>query len=59
GCKLLTTPNPEEKRDMELFRKLGINIERRVASEGDVEQQAQLTGQLLVADTPQYYNAAR
>ncbi|WP_025244190.1 biotin synthase BioB [Candidatus Sodalis pierantonius] len=59
GCKLLTTPNPEEDRDMALFRKLGINIERRAASEGDVEQQAQLTGQLLAADTPQYYNAAR
>ncbi len=59
GCKLLTTPNPEEDRDMALFRKLGINIERRAASKGDVEQQAQLTGQLLAADTPQYYNAAR
>ncbi|VEB06747.1 biotin synthase [Klebsiella pneumoniae] len=25
GCKLLTTPNPEEDKDLQLFRKLGIN----------------------------------
>lgn len=25
GCKLLTTPNPDEDSDMQLFRKLGIN----------------------------------
>ncbi|MDN3715687.1 biotin synthase BioB [Vibrio breoganii] len=25
GCKLLTTPNPDEDSDMQLFKKLGIN----------------------------------
>ncbi|WP_375753477.1 biotin synthase BioB [Vibrio sp. HN007] len=25
GCKLLTTPNPDEDADMQLFKKLGIN----------------------------------
>lgn len=25
GCKLLTTPNPEEDTDLQLFKKLGIN----------------------------------
>ncbi|SQB20869.1 biotin synthetase [Citrobacter koseri] len=25
GCKLLTTPNPEEDKDLQLFRKLGLN----------------------------------
>lgn len=25
GCKLLTTPNPEEDKDVQLFRKLGLN----------------------------------
>ncbi|MGP4123776.1 MAG: biotin synthase BioB [Sodalis sp. (in: enterobacteria)] len=59
GCKLLTTPNPEEDQDVALFRKLGINVEYRVTSESDAEPQAQLTEQLLAADTPQYYNAAR
>ncbi len=29
GCKLLTTPNPEEDKDLQLFRKLGINRSRR------------------------------
>lgn len=24
GCKLLTTPNPEEDKDLQLFRKLGL-----------------------------------
>ncbi|MPX90446.1 biotin synthase BioB [Salinivibrio sp. VYel1] len=27
GCKLLTTPNPDEDADMQLFKKLGINRE--------------------------------
>ncbi len=31
GCKFLTMLNPEEDRDMLLFRKLGINIERCIA----------------------------
>lgn len=57
GCKLLTTPNPEEDRDMALFRKLGINIERRTATQGDAAQQAQLAEDLLTADTAHYYNA--
>lgn len=29
GCKLLTTPNPETDQDMLLFKKLGINPEKR------------------------------
>ncbi|WP_088328641.1 biotin synthase BioB [Lacimicrobium sp. SS2-24] len=29
GCKLLTTSNPEEDSDVRLFKKLGINTERR------------------------------
>ncbi|GGD52991.1 biotin synthase BioB [Lacimicrobium alkaliphilum] len=28
GCKLLTTSNPEEDSDVQLFKKLGINTER-------------------------------
>lgn len=59
GCKLLTTPNPTEDRDLVLFRKLGINIKRHVTSKSSVEQQVQLAKHLLAADTTQYYNAAR
>lgn len=28
GCKLLTTPNPSEDKDMQLFKKLGINSQQ-------------------------------
>ncbi|MGI9830350.1 biotin synthase BioB [Vibrio vulnificus] len=28
GCKLLTTPNPSEDKDMQLFNKLGINSQQ-------------------------------
>ncbi len=57
GCKLLTTPNPEEDKDLQLFRKLGMNPQQTEVRSGDNEQQ-QLEAQLLHADTDQYYNAA-
>ncbi|TCV98047.1 biotin synthase BioB [Biostraticola tofi] len=59
GCKLLTTPNPQEDSDMQLFRKLGLNTEPVATEQGDEGQQWELAGQLINADTPQYYNAAR
>ncbi|MGP3591155.1 biotin synthase BioB [Vagococcus sp. WN89Y] len=58
GCKLLTTPNPEEDKDLQLFRKLGLNPQQTEVLNGDNEQQQQLEAQLLHADTDQYYNAA-
>ncbi|AFP84487.1 biotin synthase BioB [secondary endosymbiont of Ctenarytaina eucalypti] len=58
GCKLLTTPNPNEDLDMALFRKLGINIEHRPTFESDLKQEGQLTEQLLEINSPKYYNAA-
>jgi len=58
GCKLLTTPNPEEDKDLILFRKLGLNPEHTATTAGDNEQQYQLSEQLLHADTEQFYNAA-
>ncbi|WP_133407400.1 biotin synthase BioB [Parashewanella tropica] len=35
GCKLLTTPNPEENHDMTLFRRLGLKPEKGIATELD------------------------
>lgn len=32
GCKLLTTPNPEENDDMSLFKRLGLHPEQGVAA---------------------------
>ncbi len=58
GCKLLTTPNPEEDKDLLLFRKLGLNPQQHAVANGDNEQQAQLARQLLESDNSQFYNAA-
>ena len=38
GCKLLTTANPEENADMQLFKKLGINREAANFSPYEKEQ---------------------
>lgn len=58
GCKLLTTPNPDENKDLALFRKLNINPERIDVVEGDNQQAAQLAEKILTADNQQFYNAA-
>ncbi|EPP0953748.1 biotin synthase BioB [Cronobacter dublinensis] len=58
GCKLLTTPNPEEDKDLQLFRKLGINPQQTAVLAGDNEQQQRLEHALRDADNAQYYNAA-
>ncbi|MEJ4043211.1 biotin synthase BioB [Erwinia sp. SLM-02] len=58
GCKLLTTPNPEEDKDLILFRKLGLNPQHTGTHAGDNEQQQALAAQLMTADTEQFYNAA-
>ena len=47
GCKLLTTPNPEEDKDVQLFRKLGLNPHQTEVLTGDNEQQQQLEQQIL------------
>jgi biotin synthase len=58
GCKLLTTPNPEEDKDVLLFRKLGINPQQTAVLSGDIEQQQKLEQALRTPDTETYYNAA-
>jgi biotin synthase len=58
GCKLLTTPNPEEDKDLQLFRKLGLNPQQTMVSVGDNEQQQRLEQVLKTPDTEEYYNAA-
>ncbi|WP_318473427.1 biotin synthase BioB [Photobacterium leiognathi] len=45
GCKLLTTPNPGEDKDMQLFAKLGINSEQQVAKPDEIQEQ-ELLGQV-------------
>jgi biotin synthase len=58
GCKLLTTPNPAEDKDLILFGKLGLNPQVFETEMGDNQQQAALAEQLVHADTAQFYNAA-
>ncbi|EMD1654447.1 biotin synthase BioB [Pluralibacter gergoviae] len=58
GCKLLTTPNPEEDKDLLLFRKLGLNPQQTEVLSGDIEQQQRLEQALQTPDTDAYYNAA-
>jgi biotin synthase len=58
GEKLLTTPNPEANKDMQLFARLGIEpepysaVEERAASKVNIYQPA------TASATPLFYNAA-
>ncbi|MCA0936999.1 biotin synthase BioB [Vibrio alginolyticus] len=38
GCKLLTTPNPSEDKDMMLFKKLGINSQQVSQKPDEIEE---------------------
>lgn len=58
GCKLLTTTNPTEDKDHQLFRKLGLNPERLAVSMGDNQQEEALIQAVANKDTEQFYNAA-
>ncbi len=58
GCKLLTTPNPEEDKDLQLFRKLGLNPQQTAVLAGDNEQQQRLEQALMTPDNDEYYNAS-
>ncbi len=58
GCKLLTTTNPTEDKDHQLFRKLGLNPERLSVSMGDQQQEDVLLQAVAEEDTEQFYNAA-
>ena len=40
GCKLLTTANPDENSDMQLFKRLGIQPEQRVQKPDLMQEQA-------------------
>lgn len=58
GCKLLTTTNPTEDKDHQLFRKLGLNPEKLAVSVGDNQQEEMLMQAVANKDTEQFYNAA-
>ena len=59
GCKLLTTPNPEESDDMGLFRRLGLRPEQGAAAKLE-EESAVLAKAAAYQDksSAQFYDAA-
>jgi biotin synthase len=60
GEKLLTTPNPEANKDMQLFKKLGIKPEAYEVHEDESEQEAAIVHQLQeAAMDSMFYNAAK
>jgi biotin synthase len=60
GEKLLTTPNPEANKDMQLFKKLGIKPEAYEVHEDESEQEASIVHQLQeAAMDSMFYNAAK
>ncbi|SEG71709.1 biotin synthase BioB [Marinobacterium lutimaris] len=57
GECLLTTPNPETNRDLQLFKRLGINVEQRI-EQTDAEQEEAITRNLQARkDDALFYDA--
>lgn len=60
GEKLLTTPNPEANKDMQLFKRLGIKPEAYEVHEDESEQEAAIVNKLQEAQMDSlFYNAAK
>ena len=60
GEKLLTTPNTETNRDLQLFQRLGIQPEKNKTHYNEAEQQATLLEQVTATGNDRYfYNAAK
>lgn len=60
GEKLLTTANPEANKDMQLFKRLGINPEKRETEQTDEDQQDALMASIEDAKNDQFfYDAAK
>lgn len=60
GEKLLTTPNPEANKDMQLFRRLGITPEAREVEINEEELEQNIAGQVAAAKMDKvFYDAAK
>lgn len=60
GEKLLTTPNPEANKDMQLFKRLGIHREEYEVNEDDTAHAENLMAAVAEARNDQFfYNAAK
>ncbi|MCZ2723282.1 biotin synthase BioB [Marinomonas sp. 15G1-11] len=58
GEKLLTTPNPEAHKDMQLFDKLGINTEKTEALSDEAEKEALLSQVKQQQEDKLFYDAS-
>ena len=57
GECLLTTPNPETNRDLQLFKRLGINVEQRIEASDEAQEQ-QIASELQAQqDDALFYSA--
>jgi biotin synthase len=60
GEKLLTTANPSENKDMQLFKRLGINPEKYETEQDDAVQEQEVMASLTEAQNDKFfYNAAK
>ncbi|SIS48149.1 biotin synthase BioB [Neptunomonas antarctica] len=57
GDCLLTTPNPETHRDLQLFKRLGINPEQRISVDDDVQEAAIIKDLQKQQDSTHFYEA--
>jgi biotin synthase len=57
GDCLLTTPNPETNRDLQLFKRLGINPEQRISVDDDVQEAAIIKDLQKQQDSQHFYEA--
>jgi biotin synthase len=57
GDCLLTTPNPETNRDLQLFKRLGINPEQRISVDDDVQEAAIINDLQKQQDSKHFYEA--
>jgi biotin synthase len=59
GEKLLTTDNPETNSDMQLFKKLGIEPEKRQDYSDEAQQAALLHAIEAQQDAKMFYDATK
>lgn len=57
GDCLLTTPNPETHRDLQLFKRLGINPEQRISVDDDTQAAAIIKDLQKQQDSEHFYEA--
>lgn len=57
GDCLLTTPNPETHRDLQLFKRLGINPEQRISVDDDMQEAAIIKDLQKQQDAEHFYEA--